>query len=160
MDARTDLPTYLSSRHTELSRRRDRVEAELADLYAEIDDVEKAAKAVGIDLSTTASKEQDAQEQIKKDGELTIKEAALDVLGRQSNGLTANEILALLDMMHGMQYMRSSLSPQLSRLKGEGKISLRDGRWYLNNPIASPEMKPPSVASETEKPAFQRRHLL
>lgn len=58
-------------------------------------------------------------------------EAILAVLDHKPNGMTAQEILEELNEKYfGGRLMRTSLSPQLSRLKDrDGKIELRGDRW-------------------------------
>jgi hypothetical protein len=63
---------------------------------------------------------------------LTIKQGVLKVLEKVApEGLTALSILERLRVDLGMDYPRTSLSPQLSRLKTEGKVRLQGGVWYL-----------------------------
>lgn len=62
---------------------------------------------------------------------LTIKQAVLQILEPIApRGLTALSILERLRTQFSMDYPRESLSPQLSRLKGEGKVTLEGGLWY------------------------------
>jgi DNA repair exonuclease SbcCD ATPase subunit len=63
----------------------------------------------------------------------TIMEAVLEVLkDREDDGMTAMEILAEINTRYfAGKILRSSLSPQLSRLKDRHeKIELRGNRWY------------------------------
>jgi hypothetical protein len=71
------------------------------------------------------------------------------------NGATANELLAHFRDVYGRSdVVRTSLSPQLSRLKQEGDIILRGKRWYLageNETLAlSPpqRIEPPTAVAE------------
>jgi hypothetical protein len=62
----------------------------------------------------------------------TIKEAVLEVLrGAPEHGLTANEILNRLQKVYDPEIVRTSLSPQLSRLKEAGKITSDRPYWRL-----------------------------
>jgi hypothetical protein len=64
----------------------------------------------------------------------TIMEAVLEVLkDREDEGMTAMEILAEINTRYfGGKILRSSLSPQLSRLKDrDEKIELRGNKWFL-----------------------------
>ncbi len=66
---------------------------------------------------------------------LTIKQGVLKVLERVApEGLSASAILERLGTDLGMHYSRTSLSPQLSRLKNEGNIGLRGNTWFLSQP--------------------------
>lgn len=62
-----------------------------------------------------------------------IMEAVLEVLRDREDGMTALEILAEINTRYfGGRIARSSLSPQLSRLKDKhGKIDLRGNKWFL-----------------------------
>ena len=63
---------------------------------------------------------------------ITIMEAILTVLDHKPNGMTAQEMLMELNEKYfGDKLMRTSLSPQLSRLKDrDRKIELRGDRWF------------------------------
>lgn len=63
--------------------------------------------------------------------QLTIKQGVLRVLESAPNGLSALGILERLRVDLEMNYERTSLSPQLSRLKAEGKIKLDGNVWSL-----------------------------
>jgi hypothetical protein len=63
----------------------------------------------------------------------TIMRAILDVLKHRPDGMTALEILAELNARYFEgKLLRTSLSPQLSRLKDrDRKIDLRGDRWFI-----------------------------
>jgi hypothetical protein len=63
----------------------------------------------------------------------TIMQAVLDVLKVRPEGMTALEILDEINSRYFEgKIVRTSLSPQLSRLKDrDRKITLRGNRWYL-----------------------------
>jgi len=73
---------------------------------------------------------------------MTIKDMVLEILPKHPDGLTALEILAHIEQDFGQSIMRTSLSPQLSRLKSSGKIKrdnkdLGEGRSGARLPIHS-----------------------
>ena len=70
-----------------------------------------------------------------KDG--TIKQAVIEILAAEGKGLVALDLLNRLNDRNGSTLVRSSLSPQLSRLKQEGVLQLTGGFWHL--PGQSPE---------------------
>jgi hypothetical protein len=80
----------------------------------------------------------------KQPPRITIKEAILATLDHKPDGLTALEILGELnEKYYGGELSRTSLSPQLSRLKDrDNKITLRGERW---------------IKLPTEPTLFQRR---
>ena len=63
----------------------------------------------------------------------SIKQAVLEVMKHRPNGMTALEILAAINERYFEgRLVRTSLSPQLSRLKDDDKkITLRGNRWFL-----------------------------
>lgn len=61
----------------------------------------------------------------------TIKDRVLTILGKNPDGLTSSQILNVLQISGLPSLMRESLSPQLSRLKGEEKIVLNHGLWSI-----------------------------
>jgi predicted nuclease with TOPRIM domain len=65
-------------------------------------------------------------------GQITIMQAVMEVLNHKTNGMTAIEILDEINATYfNGTIVRTSLSPQLSRLKNrDKKIELRGNRWY------------------------------
>jgi hypothetical protein len=60
---------------------------------------------------------------------VTIKEAVMSVLQSYPNGLPALQILEEINKRNSTNYRRTSLSPQLSRLKQEGKLTQQGINW-------------------------------
>lgn len=65
---------------------------------------------------------------------MTIKDMVLEILPKHPDGLTALEILAHIEQDFGQSIMRTSLSPQLSRLKSSGKIKRDNFTWTIYKP--------------------------
>lgn len=63
-------------------------------------------------------------------GQPTIKSMALLVLEDATRGLTSSEILFNINIRFGRDIDRTSMSPQLSRLKDGGEIVLEGDRWF------------------------------
>ncbi|MCB8837363.1 hypothetical protein [Aurantimonas sp. VKM B-3413] len=78
----------------------------------------------------------------------TIKMAVLKVLESEPNGLTAPEMLPLVNESLGIEYPRSSLSPQLSRLKAEGDLVLAGKKWVLSKTNKASDAGPTKESSE------------
>ena len=55
----------------------------------------------------------------------------MEVLRDHPGGLLALDILAKINERHGLGTVRTSLSPQLTRLKQERKITNRGSTWML-----------------------------
>jgi hypothetical protein len=68
---------------------------------------------------------------IRTRGELSFQEMIRRILQNKPNGATAKEILDLIKQEFNLEVMRSSISPQLSRLKEKGEIELKSGVWKL-----------------------------
>ncbi len=64
---------------------------------------------------------------------LTIKEMIRAVLEQNPTGGTSDQIVSWISQTFDNEVARSSLSPQLSRLKSEGEVDLDDelGKWRL-----------------------------
>jgi hypothetical protein len=60
----------------------------------------------------------------------TIKDMIREVLANAPGGLASSEILSAIASMHGKQLERTSLSPQLSRLKDGNLVVLNGVRWF------------------------------
>ena len=153
------LADFVAASITELNRR----EAELRD---EINTIakERAALEAALDAAIrstgsgwTAPPPLQPQEEYSTPSrrtrhQMTIKEAILHVLGGGVGGMTALNILDEIETRTGMRLERTSLSPQLSRLKADGLIK-RDGVIWS---IASTETNEahadgnPQCASKTE----------
>ena|SRR6202047_123200 len=60
-----------------------------------------------------------------------IKRAVLELLGQNPDGMDALTILVTINYRLGSNFERTSLSPQLSRLKEDGFVSLNRKIWKL-----------------------------
>ncbi len=81
-----------------------------------------------IDVMLNSLNEEDA-----KSAHPTIMASVLEVLRQRPDGMTALEILNEINARYfDSRILRTSLSPQLSRLKDrDHKITLRGNRWFL-----------------------------
>ncbi|GEC58770.1 chromosome segregation ATPase [Bradyrhizobium japonicum] len=119
-----------------LETRRAAIEAALAPLSEEY--AQQRAKLVEIDLQIRKlqSEREEIDEFLRRSQpsqpRITIMEAILATLDHKPNGLTAQEILLELNEKYfNGRLVRTSLSPQLSRLKDrDGKIDLKGDRWF------------------------------
>ena len=84
-----------------------------------------------------------------------IKRAVLETLKYAPDGMDALTILATINYRLGSNFARTSLSPQLSRLKEDGFIVLNRKIWKLAATSAS-EISPAHFKSaETDVQGFQ-----
>jgi hypothetical protein len=143
MESRSTLHDFLPLRFAELSQITARLRERLHRAEAEIDQLKVAAKAIGINLEENNERApQKAEIKIAETPiiNITMKEAALRILNDFDNGLTASEIVEEMKSRFGMTYPRSSLSPQLSRLKHDGLLQQSGSRWLLS------KVSPPPTA--------------
>lgn len=100
--------------------RRSQINREIELLRAELLDLEKAEAALGEILVAPADDKRPA----------TLKGMAIEVLRSHSMaGLTASQILDGIQKRFDLKIERSSLSPQLSRLKKEGILAQEGKNW-------------------------------
>jgi hypothetical protein len=105
--------------------------ARLGELDRESAELDQAAKAVGLETDApTALALQPAVE--SRSLPSTIKEAVLHVLADAPGGMTSQAILdEINNRFFSGRIGRTSFSPQLSRLKGEHKVTRRGEIWEL-----------------------------
>jgi hypothetical protein len=103
-------------------------ETKIAQIERELVDLQNAAKAIGI---ANRLQKKPLGVTRRKPPETTIKEAALTVLADHPEGLLALDLLARINARYDWRLVRPSLSPQLTRLKREGKLVTVDGLWRL-----------------------------
>jgi hypothetical protein len=134
------LRDFLEYRARELEKLREPLLVKMNELRAALTEIDKERKEVSIALNAIDLKERhpqmviDAVDDVMKsisNPDMTIKEAVLATLSKYHGGLTANTILAEVNLLLGTSYLRTSLSPQLSRLKGDGFIILEGNIWKL-----------------------------
>jgi hypothetical protein len=121
--------------HEFIMRRLQELDAMETPLRAQLDEIrrerialKKSAKAVGSNIpgATNQYAKENIDNQVK-----TIKEIVIEVLSKKPLGLTALDILSSINELTGMEYERTSLSPQLSRLKRDGRLKKDGIVWSL-----------------------------
>lgn len=106
-----------------LSTRRSEIAKQIEVLRAELAEIAVAEAALGV--------EQTVEVRLKlRRG--SIKEAVVGVLMSHPNGLKTDQIIEALGK-NGMTVMRSSLTPQLSRLKSSGVLRRANSLWILTS---------------------------
>lgn len=150
----TDSLRLLRNRRAELSSKLEEARARLKAQEAEIHQIDVGIAAMeaeqliaptGNDASLRAMAYHARKCSPDAQG-LTMKQLVLKALGEQfANGATANQMLEFFAREWGRtDITRTSLSPQLSRLKAEGKIALVGKTWmtravFDENYEAAPE---------------------
>jgi hypothetical protein len=144
------LEDFISRRRRELAAQAGQLRDQLHVLEAEIDQLDRAAKAAGIPPFDPAAAH-DIDYVTPHLSERTIKAAVLAVLNEVGRGMTALEILAAINSRFNSSYARTSLSPQLSRLKQQGSIE-RDGIvWSLGKPKEIGPAHPRSEGADAQE---------
>lgn len=121
------LSDFLATRFNQLEHEADTLRTRLAEIDAERAQLAKAAMAAGLSAPAAA---QTSPIEAESSG-ATMKEAVLAVLKAKGRGMTAVELLPLVNAYCGREFQRSSLSPQLSRLRVEEKIDRVGLVWRL-----------------------------
>lgn len=107
--------------------------SELHEKLSRLDQAEAALK--GYSLSTfkflKPAESESARAPVRG---MTIKQMVIKALEDHPNGLIALDILSEINSRFGKSYVRTSLSPQLSRLGKAGKIHKSGKHWILGKP--------------------------
>lgn len=120
LDQRAEISRGIMPLVSDITRLREKLsqkQMELETWKAELEKINSALKAV---------------DDTEARSHITIMDAVMEVLADRPDGMTALEILAEINTRYfGGRIIRSSLSPQLSRLKDRHKkIELRGNRWF------------------------------
>lgn len=120
LERRSELMASVTPLASEIVRLREELSAKIGEanaLNSELDQINAAIRAMEVETKNLP----------------TIMQAVLEVLREHPDGMTALEILAEINTRYfGGRIERTSLSPQLSRLKDrDGKIDLRGSKWLL-----------------------------
>jgi hypothetical protein len=130
----------LRQRQAELMAMESELRARLEPIVIELNQIDIAVRAVtgkmilpsGADASaaSVAYHKRKANPDIQN---LTFKQLVVKALTEQfRNGATANEMLDFFKREWGRDVMRTSLSPQLTRLKKDNLIELEGKTWHLS----------------------------
>lgn len=130
---------YLRERHDWLASERVKLRSRLAEVDSELNRLNVAISTLSqrsLPITGLASSAASVAYHRRKASpdiqDLTFKQLIVKALSeRFQNGATANQLLDYFKSAWGREIMRTSLSPQLSRLKQDGKINQRGKVWYL-----------------------------
>lgn len=135
------LADFVWRRMKELTVLEAEVRAQLDALNAERDQLRRAALAAGFEADAAPEQErpriEKAQEPqrvnpvVRKIPSVTLKQAVLIVLGETRKAMPASDILDAINRRFNADFPRTSLSPQLSRLKGDELLALDGQNWTL-----------------------------
>ncbi|MFT9448718.1 hypothetical protein [Gluconobacter japonicus] len=110
-----------------LAQRESEIKEQLKKLRLELKDIQRAHEA----LNPCIDAAQEDSQNNARGKKVTIKEMILSVLTDFSDGLNAIVIGEQIHKKFNKEFERSSISPQLSRLKKEGLVSLSGDIWVL-----------------------------
>lgn len=102
------------------------IERKVRAYESELGELRKAAKAIGLE-----NDEETPSRARRPQPPVTIKQAVLAVLAGQADGLPAADILDKINARFSLDLVRTSLSPQLSRLKRDGRVFNQGNAWLL-----------------------------
>lgn len=126
------LKEFIANRRRELDETEGPLREKLREIAKERDQLHRAALAAGFEIvPVTGSQGPRIFRSPRRLPEKTIKEAVVEILGERKGGMKALDILAEINKRFASSYPRTSLSPQLSRLKGENVIVLENNAWRL-----------------------------
>jgi hypothetical protein len=94
---------------------------------------------------TSPQQEPLAPRQVTRSVGLTLKQMILQILGERHGGLDALAILDEINRRWNVGLERTSLSPQLSRLKQEGRLKLTGKVWNLVEKDETPGAEAPGA---------------
>lgn len=116
-----------------IHQRRQTLIHQLRQIEAELNELDRAEDALSYSHESPRHQEElQLHAELDVDPEeLTIQQMALYTLAVRRAGGTANEILGYIEHDFGRTLERTSLSPQLSRLRKAGKVLFVDGGYYI-----------------------------
>jgi hypothetical protein len=123
------LAEFIARRRRELDEAEERLKAELVAIGRER--LELSA-AEGIKLATDdGPRTETYKRRRKKIKPGTIMSDVISILRESPKGMIALDILSVINRRREYPLSRTSLSPQLSRLKGAGYVELQGSNWIL-----------------------------
>lgn len=134
----------LVARERELLQSLNDARSQLDRLFAERSEVVKAASALGLEFPPAVTREPSAEVALVSQERLSLQAMALKVIEEAPEGLSARDVLSRLNRRFNVSFPRTSLSPQLSRLKRAKRVVLRGGLWTAARPR---DDKGPNVAT-------------
>jgi hypothetical protein len=113
-----------------IEQRRDAIKTQLAVLKQELRELAIAENAIRAGVPSDARGP--STRTFGEGHRQTIKDKVVNILKNRVGGADANEIISMISDTYGETVVRESLSPQLSRLKQEGLLTLNGKIWSLS----------------------------
>jgi hypothetical protein len=127
------LREYIEKRRDEIRKQMEPLEASTAELRTILHTAEAHLRALAKEATEIERALQAIGKRESRDNEITIKDAILKALAEAPGGLTSSDLLATInDRFFEGTLPRTSMSPQLTRLKNDDhKIKRRGERYFL-----------------------------
>jgi hypothetical protein len=127
------LSEFIARKLRELALQEQSLQSQLAALRVERSRLQSAEAAAKLDrpLKTRVGGRKGPKDGVIKPN--TIMAEVIDILGEHPGGMIALDILGELNKHRDPPLLRTSLSPQLSRLKKSGYVHLNGSNWTLLN---------------------------
>ena len=115
-----------------LAQREEEIKGQLKKLREELVEIKKAKSALSAGPSIGGESGSDSESTRKT----TIKDMIREVMAAPdaAQGVAAGSILDKIEAYFNTSIERTSLSPQLSRLRDQGELVLIDGKWFPSEP--------------------------
>jgi len=118
------------------------LKAKKAKLYEEIRKIKAAEAALKGVASDVATSDKPTIRNRSRGGK-TLKDMISAVLTEHGTGAEANDIISMIKDKFGKDVPRTSMSPQLTRMKNDDrKLKYLDGLWYLNEHFPEKPLSP------------------
>ncbi len=147
----------MTTLRTFITERRAQIRAEIAALRIEGRELKVALDAIDADSS-----EAPAYGSRRTAGRMTIKDRIVEALKECPEGGSVEKIIAWISKRHGLDIPRSSLSPQISRLKREGIVVFNESKnWQLAEFLRADQEAAggEKCSSSTPPTIFERRPI-
>lgn len=135
-----------------LSTRRSEIEAHIKALRAELAEIriaEAALSGEGVGKTVVTTPKGPA---VVREG--SIKDWILRALTQAPEGLYTEGVITAIQTIGGPEVARSSITPQLSRLKAEGLVTYEVNKWWLLSRSDRNEETPDASTSSVPVPEW------
>ena len=136
-----------------LAARRAEIETQIKALRAELSEIKIAEAALGgAPMSKTVVSTPSGPNVVRQG---SIKDWILKALALDHEGLETDDVIRAVLLMGGRDVPRSSMTPQLSRLKSAGLLNYTNGKWALSSRAPAqndetPGVQPPDVPEDED----------
>lgn len=138
-----------------IATRRSEIKDQMASLRAELRQLDAADRAAA--ETETGSNAAPSRQSVVRAARPTIMDMILDVLKGQPDGAKSDEIIEAVKTKFNVEVPRSSMSPQLSRLKARGNLVMTNNNvWRLTEyetPSEDQSEGVPEVTDEGRQPS-------